>query len=225
MSYNKITVANQTPNVSGEISLDLNNISNISINNATAGQAIQYDISTNQFKNNSHSLKFSTRGAGASEGSTSVSSTYLLSIPNPYHSGYTYFWEFAAKKIAGNDKIDVVSDSNTELDGNSYGGANWTHWLDRVTFLNAGTYYLSAMVHVGENSPSDAFIDVSWTDGSYNSLGPRVRLKRFDDKRIIVRGVYEASVNDVAGLYIYGLHNAYATQSTYINYLVSVEKI
>ena len=187
-------------------------------------ELIQYNNTSGMFENSSNALIFSDRGAGAGGGSTTVASSLAMAIPNPYHSAYTYFWEYAARRIAGFNRIDVAFDSNSQTDGNLYGGVA-TLWLDKITFLAAGTYYLSAMVHVGENSPSGAYLDAGWTNGSYNSLGPRVRLQRYDEKRIIVRGIYEAAASDVAGLYMYAMNNVYYTQSTYINYLISVEKI
>jgi hypothetical protein len=224
MSYNTIKVCGQSPNDSGEIGVGIGDISDIVISSIGSDQLIQYNSTNSRFENSTNSLKFRDRGAGGGDGNSTVSSTAQHAIPNPYHSNYTYFWEFAAKKIAGTNRFSNVSDSNTQFDGNSYGGGA-TVWFDHVTFLVAGTYYLSAMVHIGESSSSGAYLDVSWADGSYNSLGPRVRVQRYNDKRIIVRGIYEAAVNDVAGLYMHAISSAYATQSTYVNYLVSVEKV
>jgi hypothetical protein len=223
MSHNKTTVGGNAPNTDGEIAVALSDLSDVSISGAAIGQLVQYNSSSSQFENTTSAAPYGIRGAGAAAGSNTIATFALLAIPNPYHSGYTYFWEFAAKKQAGSNRIAVVSDSNSQLVGNAYGSA--TTWLDHVQFLTAGTYYLWAMVHIGESSASGSSLDVSWADGSYSPLGPRVRVQRFDEKRIIVRCIYEASINDVAGLYMHATSGACYTQSTYINYLISVEKI
>ena len=223
MSHNKITVCSKNLDASSELSLNINDLDDVNISRVSSNEYLTYNSTSSKFENNTASITYADRGAGG-HGGGSIATSSPLAIPNPYHAGYTYFWEFAAERINHIPIFQDVSDSNSELSGPVYGGGK-TQWLTHVNFLTAGTYFLYFLLHIGENSTANGYLACGLTDSSYNSIGPRVHVRRSDEKRVVIKAVYQASASDVVGLYMYSLSNATYTLQSYLNYLVSVERI
>ena len=223
MSHNKITVCSKSPSASSEILLNINDLDDVNVSSVSANEYLIYNSTSSKLENNTATIDYADRGAGGSGGGTS-SSSVGIAIPATWHTGYTYFWEFAAEKINHSAVFQDVSDSNTELSGNVYGGGK-TKWLNYINFLTAGTYFIYFLVHIGENSTANAYLECGLADSSYNPVGPRVHLRRADEKRAVIKTVYQASASDNIGLYMYSVSNATFTQQTYVNYLISVERI
>lgn len=71
MSHNKIKVGGQSPNTSGEISVDLNNLNDVNITSIANDEVLQYDTTSSEWKNQSVSsvstLSYILIGQGESD--------------------------------------------------------------------------------------------------------------------------------------------------------------
>jgi hypothetical protein len=56
MSHNKITVANQSPDSAGNISIDVSNMSDVNISSPTDNQVLQYSTASSEWQNQTVSL-------------------------------------------------------------------------------------------------------------------------------------------------------------------------
>jgi len=220
MSHNQIKIGGQSPSSLGSIDLQMGNLSNVSSTAPANNQYLVYSGSTFDPK-----YAVDRDSLNANAGNDTSESSVGLSIPNPYVSGVNrYFWEYAALRTAGNTRLIVHNSSDVSPLSNLYSGGA-TAWTCGLTFNTAGLYYFRAHLAIGGLSASGSYIDVQWTDTSYSSLGPRVRIGNRDERRNTVVGVYNASTNSSIGLYMHSLSGAYYNQTDYANILISVERL
>ena len=122
MSHNKFTVAGQSPNANSEISVALNNLSDVDTTGVAAGNVIAYNGSSYEASSSSISLGVVFLGEGASSNypqTLNASDNVYFYAPNP-----------------------VNTISATLLDSDGIG----SNWYDGVT-LNAGEYIISCSLH------------------------------------------------------------------------------
>jgi hypothetical protein len=168
-----------------------------------------------------------TPHSGRGTGGTVVSASSLIYVnPNPYLSSgdpNRLFWEPAALQQGAGIRMTVVNTSDVSFRVNTYGLTRWTVGFNLLT---AGVYALRATCHIGALSADSEYVDCSWTDLSYNKLGPITRFSTRGNKRNTMRGMIDAAANDVAGFYIDGLSSGvYYNQQTYIDVFIEVERL
>ena len=123
MSHNKIKVGGQSPDSSGNIPLNLNNLANVDTTGAQDGNVLKYDESSEDYKASSLGLGVVFLGEGASSNypqTLSDSDNVYYYAPNP---------------------VNTITGA-TLLDSDSIG----SDWYDGVT-LPAGTYLIQASLH------------------------------------------------------------------------------
>jgi hypothetical protein len=167
MSHNKITVGNQAPNVTGEISVAIENLSDVSFSSLTTGEIIGYD---------------GTNFINTSKDESDVVAGYLLATENSTVSNVT-------------DTYDTTNVNSKFVDtrlSSAYGREETTGGLSSVSVFPSGTtsvehIYCKFQLVSGQfiliastrgnfvNSSSQS--TVCWMDSAYNELGPRVILK------------------------------------------------
>lgn len=211
----------QSPDRQGAITQALNDLSDVSAGSPTADDMLTWSGSAWTPSADSISPK-AGHGTG---GSTSSASSVLVATPNPYLGATDpnrLFWEYAALQQGSALRLGVSSTSDVSFRVNTYGITRWGVGFDIAT---AGVYSLRATLHIGSLSASTAYIDCSWTDISYNKLGPITRFSTSGNKRNTLRGLINASANDVAGLYIDAVSSAYYNQANYTNIFIEIERV
>lgn len=167
MSHHKITVANQSPSASGDVSVSINNLSDVSISSAANNEVIGYDGSSfvNTTKDESDMI---TGSLFANENSTvaSVSSTYDTTTVNS---------KFVDTRLsAGYGREETLGGlvSVEELPSGTASGSDIYCQFQ----LASGQFLLISSTR-GNFSSSAGLSVVCWMDGSYNVLGPQVEIR------------------------------------------------
>ena len=168
MSHNKIKVGGQNPNASGEISVSLNNLSNVSTASASNGVLLKYFNSWTfglpGFVSTDFALIASNRTTG---GVTAVyDSTSLNSIlTDSRNSGYGT----ASLKGSASQFTHLFQSGTTFSGGASkrYSGFE----------LPANSKFLLIFVHAGKFTNSTGESVLQWIDENNNSLGPQVKFQ------------------------------------------------
>ena len=152
MSHNKIKIGGQSPNTSGEISVTLDNLSNVS-SSATDNQMLSYVGS--EFKSRS---KLST---------SSESYYRFIKTSDDYGTGASYsnndYWVWRHSTGVVENK-DATVTRNTATSGNS--PISNTKWTESLTFAESGTYLFIASIAMGDNFNSNDSCTVQWSEGS-----------------------------------------------------------
>jgi hypothetical protein len=125
MSHNKFTVANQSPNASGEVSVAISNLSDVSTTAPSNGQVLAYNSTSSEFEPSSSALGLGIVFLG--EGGSSNYPQTLNAADNVY-----FYAPNAVNTITG----------ATLLDSDAIGSG----WYDGVT-LPAGQYLIQASLH------------------------------------------------------------------------------
>ena len=125
MSHNKIKVGGQSPNTSGEISVAINNLSDVNITSVANNDFLKYNSTSGDWENN------------ATASSSSVSIVFLgegadQTYPETLASGSDVYF-YAASPI--NTIGATLGSSDT-----------YSNWYDQFT-LPAGDYILQASLH------------------------------------------------------------------------------
>lgn len=221
MSHNTIQINTQTPDGAGEITLPLDALSDVSAPTPNANELLVYGGATW----GASADLITPASARGTAGSSSTSSSVLITTPNPYLGGADpnrMYWEYAALQQGSALRMGESSSSDVSFRVNAYGITRWTVGFD---FSTAGVYALRATLHIGALSASTAYIDCSWTDINYNKLGPIARFSTSTNKRNTLHGIIDATAGDVAGVYIDSVSNAYYNQASYTNIFIEVERI
>lgn len=221
MSHNINSVNAQAPSRTSEISTSLNNLSDVSITSASSDQLLTWSGS-----GWANTTEFDAKSARQSNtAAIKPTSSVSIATPNPYIGATDpnrLFWEYAADKISTQSLLVSTLSSDTTLRVNTYGTTAWCVGFDIAT---TGVYSLRATLHIGVLSASSAYVDCSWTDLSYNKLGPITRFSTAGNQRNTMRGIFDATSGDSVGVYIDAVSGAYYLQSNYINIFVDVERV
>jgi hypothetical protein len=93
MSHNKITVASQSPDASGNVSIDLSNMSDVNISSAADNQVLQYSTASGEWQNQTLTLGSGLLVIGQGEsnaysnsGASSMSGTVYLYDSSPVNT-------------------------------------------------------------------------------------------------------------------------------------------
>lgn len=89
MSHNKITVANQNPDLNGNVSIDISNMSDVNISTPLDNQVLQYSIGSGEWQNQTVNIGSGLLVLGqgdadaySNSGATSMSGNVYLYAPN-----------------------------------------------------------------------------------------------------------------------------------------------
>lgn len=117
MSHNKVTVANQSPDSSGNISIDISNLSGVNISSPSDDQVLQYNSSSSEWQNQTF-----TAGSG------------ILVIGQGESNAYS---NSGASSMSGS--IYLYDSSPVNTIGATINKYSSTHWVTSIT-LPAGNY-------------------------------------------------------------------------------------
>ena len=170
MSHNKIKVAGQSPNSSSEISVQLNNLSDVNVTSATNGTLLKYVTSewvggNPGFETTDYVLAASNKTTG------SVSTVYDTVSANSIttdsrNSGYGRAETKGSASIYGTEFQSGTSSSNSLR----YNGFT----------LPANAKFLLILVHVARFNNSAGQTVLQWMDENDNTLGPQIQVKDGD---------------------------------------------
>lgn len=205
----------------GGISQALNDLSDISAASPSADEMLIWGGSA--WASSADSI--SPKSAHGTSGSATTASSVLIATPNPYLGASDpnrFFWEYAALQQGGTLRLSVSNTADVSFRWNTYGT---TRWAVGFNISTAGVYSLRATLHIGALSATTAYVDCSWTDLSYNKLGPITRFSTSSNKRNTMRGLIDASSGDVCGVYIDSVSSAYYNQANYGNIFIEIERV
>lgn len=153
MSHNKIKVGGQSPNTSGEISVAINNLSDVNITSVANNDFLKYNSTSGDWENN------------ATASSSSVSIVFLgegadQTYPETLASGSDVYF-YAASPINTIGATLGSSDS-------------YSNWYDQFT-LPAGDYILQASLH-GDYTGATGQAKYQFREGSNNRGASGVNL-------------------------------------------------
>lgn len=219
MSYNKTTVSSKTPNSTGDITLNVADVSSVS--SPQPDQILGYNGSNwvnrsanwvNAYEEAAHSYSVRIGGTNAT--------TILLNYPNPP----ARFYRFYNKQTSGTGYADFSTSGDVSLLEEVTGS---TIWFYGFKFNTAGVYRITAKIVAGPNSTNTSFVDLQLSD-STNSVtyGPRFRVGNVNVKQRNIIGIVNASVNDEVGFYKHAIvNNPKYAQLGDTNILVTIEKL
>jgi hypothetical protein len=196
MSHNKIKVGNQSPNASGNISLAINDLSDVSISSPSNSQVIGFDGSNyiNTTTDESDIIDgylLATENTAASF----VTSTYDLVSVN------SKFVDTRNSALYGREETKGGLISISEFPSGAVSVANIYCQFQ----LASGQFWLIASTrgHFVNSSSSSV---VCWMDSSYNVLGPQV--------------ILQPSSSDMRGSRkIYGYINTNTTEKVHVGFI------
>ena len=153
MSHNKIKVGGQSPNTSGEISIALNDISNVSAGSPSNNDFLKYNSTSGNWENN------------ATVSSSSVSIVFLGE-----GADQTY-----PETLATNSDVYFYAASPINTIGATLNSSDsYSNWYDQVT-LPAGDYIMQASLH-GDFTGATGEAKYQFREGSNNRGASGVNL-------------------------------------------------
>lgn len=172
MSHNQIKIAGQSPNVSGEITFSINDLSDVNITTPSNGQAIGYDGSN--FTVSDPSLTFTDSSYWRTNGVTqSTLSNYNTAYENPFYLAARYKLNAIILMESGDSSdINIVADTYA-ISSNSIYATGFT-----IRYSPPQKVLLMCDLVIAENSTSTGYIDVQWQTSAGVALGPIVRVHR-----------------------------------------------
>jgi len=223
MSYNTTKVSSKTPNSTGNITLNVADVSSVS--SPQADQLLSYDGSNwvNKLPNWVNAYERALNSTNNLSTLNFSSGTILTNSNQPAGQQRWHYWfrntpsynftNFTAN--AANDAVITYYTSGSSL-------------FYKVTLNNAGLYRLFFKFSLNSiYGSADQAIEVQWSNGD-NSVkyGPRVRLQRVARKSAPVIGYIDASAGDEVGLYKHALYNTCSDETgSFLNYLCIIEKL
>ena len=224
MSYNKTTVSSKTPNSTGDITLNVADVSSVS--SPQADQLLSYDGSNwvNKLPNWVNTYE---RALNSTNGFSSVTGQFGMVLTNtgqPAGQQRFVYWH----KNTSYQFTNYVPNSNNDADIIDYYAGGPTYVFYKVRINNAGLYRLFfkfALHHIYGTDSSSA--EYQWSNGD-NSIkyGPRIRCKKPNMKQVPCIGYINASGGEEIGLYKHALYNTpYQPLGLFQEYLMIIEKL
>lgn len=136
MSHNKLTVVGQSPNASSEISVALNNLSDVSISSPSSDQIIKYDgsnfVNAASTSEKGYDLKFATfQGAGNYSVHNQSAYQYVVGDYTIYRLNGGTYTTFNETDFTANNATAANSPVTTSV------------WTESVNIPSAGTYLVT----------------------------------------------------------------------------------
>ena len=153
MSHNKIKVGGQSPNTSGEISVAINNLSDVNITSVSNNDFLKYNSTSGDWENN------------ATASSSSVSIVFLGEGANQNYP----------ETLASGSDVYFYAASPINTIGATLGSSDsYSNWYDQFT-LPAGDYILQASLH-GDYTGATGEAKYQFREGSNNRGAAGVNL-------------------------------------------------
>jgi hypothetical protein len=153
MSHNKIKVGGQSPNTSGEISVAINNLSDVNITSVSNNDFLKYNSTSGDWENN------------ATASSSSVSIVFLGEGANQNYP----------ETLASGSDVYFYAASPINTIGATLGSSDsYSNWYDQFT-LPAGDYILQASLH-GDYTGATGEAKYQFREGSNNRGASGVNL-------------------------------------------------
>jgi len=171
MSHNKIKVGGQSPTNAGEISVSLDNLSDVSVSSVTDGTLLKYDsgwtFGIAGFESSDYSFLASNRDTG------SVTTVYDDTTENSIRSDSRDSGYGTEENVGSSDVFSFLSQSGATFSGG--GGKRYTGFD-----LPANSKFLLILSHTPIFNSSTGQTVLQWVDENDNTLGPQVQVKRDD---------------------------------------------
>ena len=169
MSHNKITVAGQSPNTSGEITVNVENLDDVNITSVSNNQVLQYDNA---------SAKWINADTSALSGGT------VLFIGDGSNTTYP-----STGTLGNGDSIKFYNPLY-----NGISATVGTGWIDSIT-LPAGDYLCNAVAGL-TFSTSNGVANYQWYNGS-NYVGTQGNVKEDEETIGSVASLYSSSASSI----------------------------
>ncbi len=186
MSHNKITVGGQSPDSNGEISTELNNLSNVSVSSPSENQLLKYS---------SGSWTAQTQGAGAFKELVYSYATYVTSGYSGGTTNYSltnvklnrFLWRTVSGAIVENGVEGLILQRPTP-----------NNWRNGFEFASIGTYLIFMnLQHYGTGGATWRFYDE--TNSVY--FGPFFKMSKTTDRMpVLVQSLTTTSINQQISL-------------------------
>ena len=223
MSYNITKVSTKEPNSSGDITLNLEDVTSVS--SPSDNQVLGYN-GTNWVNESPSWVNEYERALNSTNNLSTLnfnSGTVLVNSNQPVGQRRFHYW---FKNTPSYNFTNYTSNTDNDADLTVYTVSSSLFY--KVTLNNAGLYRL--FMKFSTNSiygSTNQAIEVQWSNGD-NSVkyGPRVRLQRVERKSVPVIGYIDASAGDEVGLYKHALYNTVNDETgRHLNYLCIIEKL
>ena len=153
MSHNKIKVGGQSPNTNGEISVAVNNLSDVNITSVANDEFLRYNSTSGDWENSS---------------TVSSSSVSILFLAEGASQSYP-------EQLALNNNIYFYAASPINTIGATLASSDsYSNWYDEFT-LPAGDYIMQATLH-GDYTGSSGLAKFTFREGSTNRGAAGVNL-------------------------------------------------
>lgn len=187
MSHNKIKVGGQSPSTSSEISVSLNDLSDVSVSSVTNGTLLKYSsgwtFSNPGFITTDYALLSSNKTTG------SVSDNYNTSTRNSI---------VADARNTGYGQVETKGSANSysgEYQSGSTSSGNVARYNGFT--LPANSKFLLILSHAPIFNNVNGQTVLQWTDENDNTLGHQVQVKRDDRGSKKLYGYIETSGSTV----------------------------
>lgn len=221
MSYNITKVSSKTANSTGDITLNVADVSSVS--SPQADQVLAYNGSNwvNRSPNWVNAYEESAHNTVIQAGVTNITTiivNYPISPP--------YLFRFYNQKTNNTNYGDFTTTSDVTALADSASGGK-TAWFYGFRFNTAGVYKITAKIVAGPNSTDTSFVDLQLSnDNNTITYGPRFRVGSVSVKQRNIVGIVNASVNDEVGFYKHGIvDNPKYSKLGDENILVIVERL
>ena len=191
MSHNKFSVASQSPDISGDVSVALNNLSDVSISTPSTDQVLKYNGSN--FVNGAltvdkgYDLKCAIyQGSGGSNYTVTTSNTYKYAVG-----------DYSVYRINGNTyntyndtgfTVNNATSANSPLSNNT--------WVESVNIPSAGTYLVSAAGVCRDN-------DITYQiEGNNGAISAKIFCDRDSFFGALAVGIVTVSSTDIVRLVV-----------------------
>ena len=186
MSHNKTTVAGQDPSASGDITVGLNNLSDVTISSASSDQVLQYDGSSFVNTTLSGPLDMSGKFTVFQKNGVSYSSSGNYSV-NDY-----LFLSRDTQTTRNNAYVDASFVSSNEATSTNTIKSNF-RFLESINILQAGTYLCICSVPL---KATDGGYVVRWHSNA-GGFGAKSDIYYTNRTGGLVVGIITAPANDV----------------------------
>ena len=227
MSYNVTKVSEKEPSRSGDITLNVADVTSVS--SPTNNQALAYN-GTNWIADNisviqsSNDVFHSTRATS----SFAQASGVLLSYSKLGTYARAHFW---FRRTGSNLSREFTKVTNTTNDADLVSNVNSVteEVFYKIRFNNAGVYRVFAKLILSDTyGASGSSVEVHWSNNDNTVLySPRYRIQRWNDNSKPIICVVNATANQEICLYQHALYGSpnYPYGTSFNDYLVVVEKL
>jgi hypothetical protein len=223
MSYNITKVSTKEPDTTGEITLNLADVSSVST--PSTDQVLEYNGAswTNQSVTVVNEYERGLNSTNNLGGVHNNSGTVLTNTNQPAGQQRFHYW---FRNTPSYNFTNYTANASNDVDLTVYTLGSSLFY--KVTINNAGLYrlffkYSQSSVYGSANQA----IELQWSNGDNTiKYGPRVRLQRVERKSVPVIGYIDASAGDEVGLYKHALYNTCNDEmGAFLNYLCIIEKL